>query len=93
MAEPIIRVLTRIDGTTLDYDEPLKLSDFGGIMPGIGDLIIDPKPGYEPPKIFTVVQRVFNWKGKNDHVGLIVDKREPTDHDAAFFELNRKSEV
>jgi|HubBroStandDraft_3_1064219.scaffolds.fasta_scaffold1116694_1 hypothetical protein len=63
----------------LDYD--FSLSDFGGILPTKGDLIVPPIGSPDPTKypLFTVVDRFFRPAGSKvlfTTVALVVTERE-----------------
>jgi len=77
------------DGNLVDGEQDFDLSSFAGILPNIGDWIIEPGVPQgldrrEPSNriIWTVVGRVFNPRDLEDYVALVVEKRRPheTEH-------------
>jgi len=80
-----IRIYRRqADGSLADGQEDYELSNFGGFLPAVGDLIV--KPGvsqgldrYDPHnrEIWTVVGRVFNPRDLENYVALVIEERPP----------------
>jgi hypothetical protein len=85
MAEISVRIYYREpDGRLVDGEQDFDLSSFAGILPSIGDWIIEPgvpqgSDRREPSNriIWTVVGRVFNPRDLEDYVALIVEERRP----------------
>lgn len=86
MKDVTIRIYFRdSDGKANDGQEDYGLSDFGGLLPCVGDCIL--KPGVlqgldrgrpNNREIWTVVGRMFNPRDNKDYVALIVEERPPT---------------
>lgn len=86
-----IRIYFReADGTLSDSQQDFDPESFGGIVPAIGDMIVEPGvPSFldrhDPANrvIWDVVGRVFNPRDLNDYVALIVEPRNanPCEYD------------
>jgi len=87
-----IRIYRReADGSTVDGQEDYDLSSFGGFLPAIGDLIVNPgvpqgldRRDPQNREIWTVVGRVFNPRDLEDYVALIVEERPPHENEFSF---------
>ena len=83
MKEVSIRLYVRnADGVIEDSKTDWALENFGGFLPSVGDVVLDPavlsqRDRSDPNnrRMWTVVQRVFNPKDFEDYVALIVEKR------------------
>lgn len=92
--EITIRLLFhRADGTIEDAQQDYSLADFAGVLPTIGDQILDPgvvsgrkRDDLINRRVWTVVGRVFNPRDNANYVALIVDERIPTNADRAFVD-------
>jgi hypothetical protein len=81
----------RADGTIEDAQQDYGLADFAGVLPSIGDQILDPgvvsgrkRDELGNRRLWTVVGRVFNPRDNRDYVALIVDERIPSEAERAF---------
>jgi hypothetical protein len=91
MAEMSIRIYYREpDGRLVDGEQDFDLSSFAGILPSIGDSIIEPgvpqgldRHDASNRIIWTVVGRVFNPRDLENYVALIVEERQPHEHEYA----------
>ncbi|MDI3307688.1 MAG: hypothetical protein QJR07_11365 [Acetobacteraceae bacterium] len=89
MANPTIRIhFRRSSGEVEDGELDFDLSSFCGILPSIGDKILDPgvpkgQSRCDPAnrRMWTVVGRVFNPRDRADYVVLVVDERIPTEEE------------
>ena len=89
MDELTIRIYERAaDGEYVDRRDEYGLEAFGGILPSIGDTILDPgvQVGLDrsTPRnrhIWTVVGRVFMPRDNHNYVALVIDERLATDRD------------
>jgi hypothetical protein len=83
MSETTIRILQRDKGGYIeDLVEDFSTYDFAGIIPSVGDRILNPgvAGGLERdnPKnrtLWIVVERFFNLKDNRNYVGLVVEER------------------
>lgn len=90
MADVTIRIYHREpDGSFVDWQQDFDLSSFGGFLPGVGDLIVNPGVPqglnrHDPHnrEIWTVVGRVFNPRDLEDYVALVIEERPP--HESEF---------
>lgn len=90
MEEVTIRIYHRKDdGSLVDGQEDYDLAFFGGTLPAIGDLIVNPAASagvdrYDPGNrtVWAVVGRVFNPRDMKDYVALVVEERPP--HETEF---------
>ena len=88
-----IRILYRQpDGEVSDGSMDFGPEHFAGQIPMIGDMIVNPgvPPGLnrndpQNREIWTVVGRVFNARGNEGYVSLIVETRNGTLADEAFL--------
>ncbi len=74
------------DGKMVDGEQDFDLKSFGGFLPMIGDLILDPgvlvnRDRREPQnrRMWKVVTRVFNPRDIEDCVVLVVEESIPTE--------------
>lgn len=79
-------------GKIEDAQEDFGLESFGGIIPAVGDLILDPgvtagkdRTDRNNRRMLTVVQRVFNPRDNADYIALIVTERKPTKNEDALL--------
>lgn len=89
MTDITIRINVRDKtGKTSDAQLDFGLESFAGIIPSIGDTVVDPgvlqdldrhKP--ENRTVWKVVDRVFNPKDQQSYVALIVEERNGTEAD------------
>lgn len=90
--ETTIRLLYRRgDGTIEDGQRDCSLAEFAGVMPTIGDQILDPgvlsglaRSELRNRRLLTVVGRVFNSRDNHDYVALLVEERVPTEAERAL---------
>lgn len=83
MDEITIRILQRDKtGYIEDMTEDFSTYDFAGIIPSVGDRILNPgvtgSLKRDNPKnrtIWTVAERYFNPKDNRNYVGLVVEER------------------
>jgi hypothetical protein len=88
-----IRIFLRSeDGKLHDGNEAFEISDFGGILPSTGDMILNPgvlqgrdRRKLEHREIWTVVDRVFNPRDLKDCIVLIVEQRHPEPNERALL--------
>ena len=88
-----LRILFREpDGSIVDGQVEYEPIDFAGVVPSIGDTVLDPGVAAglergEPQnrQVWTVVGRVFNPKDRSDCVALIVETRDGNAADEAFL--------
>jgi hypothetical protein len=86
MQKPYLRLYHRHhDGKIVDAGHDMTLSDFAGVLPSIGDWILQPgvRQGLDQldPKsrnIWVVVHRMFNPRDMENGIALIVENRKPT---------------
>jgi len=72
------------DGTTEDAGIDYTLAELGGMVPSVGDVILDPGvpqglDRYKPEnrEIMVVRKRVFNPRDLQNYIALIVEVRQP----------------
>jgi hypothetical protein len=85
MADIHIRIYFREpDGTIADSQQEFDVVSFAGIVPSIGDMIVNPgvlqglnrhDPGNR--EVWTVVGRIFNPRDMDDYIALVVEQRTP----------------
>lgn len=72
-----------------DAREDFGLESFGGHLPVVGDLILDPRSDSElnrkNRRIWNVVQRVFNPRDNADYIALVVEEQPPTGAEEAVL--------
>ncbi|MEP9372564.1 hypothetical protein [Mesorhizobium sp. KR1-2] len=93
MNDVTIRIYFRSpDGAVEDGQHDFDFSSFGGVLPSIGDCILNPgvihgRDRREPAnrEIWTVVGRVFNPKDNEDYIALIVEERAPTSQEYSLL--------
>lgn len=92
--EPLaIRILFRsFEGSIEDGQLEFDTGAFAGMVPAIGDTILDPgvpsgmdRNTPRNREVWAVVGRVFNPKDFENSVALIVERRSGTDRDSAFL--------
>lgn len=87
-----IRICYRkANGEVTDADWDFDLEQCGGILPNIGDEIIDPGVAPELDRsvpanrtIWKVVRRVFNAKDQGDFMALIVEERQLSNNSEGY---------
>lgn len=79
------------DGVWHDREQDYDLDDFAGVLPAIGDMILEPGvpqglDRYDPSnrKLFTVVQRIFNPRDLPNYVALVVSVATPDKQQASL---------
>ncbi len=85
MTDVTIRILHRQpNGTIEDGQHDFDLASFGGVLPAVGDMILDPgviqgRDRRDPAnrEMWTVVGRLFNPRDNADYIALIVETRPP----------------
>lgn len=90
-SEMTIRLLyRREDGTIEDAQQDCSLAEFAGVLPSIGDQILEAavlsglaRNELRNRRLLTVVGRVFNPRDNQDYVALIVEERVPTEAERA----------
>jgi hypothetical protein len=83
MSETIVRLHYKMaDGTIMDAANEYELSDFAGVLPSVGDQMLDPgvraaKDRARPKnrELLTIVSRVFNPRDNKNYVALICESR------------------
>jgi hypothetical protein len=92
MADTVIRLHYRDgSGTIKDAQQDYGLDSFGGFLPAVGDLVLDPgvtagldRNARTNRRIWTVVQRVFNPRDNQDYIALVVEERIPSEKEDAL---------
>ncbi|PKP93555.1 MAG: hypothetical protein CVT77_05350 [Alphaproteobacteria bacterium HGW-Alphaproteobacteria-16] len=76
------------DGTLEDSQQEFGVESFAGVIPAIGDMIVDPGVlqglnRHEPTNrsVWDVVGRVFNPRDMADYIALVVEERVPNPHE------------
>lgn len=91
MTDTVIRLHYRTASNKIeDAQQDFDLESFGGIVPSVGDMILDPgvavgkdRNDRNNRRMLTVVQRVFNPRDNQNYIALIVTERKPNlDEDA-----------
>jgi len=85
MVDVHIRIYFREpDGTLEDSQQEFGIESFAGVIPAIGDMIVDPGVlqglnRHDPKnrRVWDVVGRVFNPRDMADYVALVVEERVP----------------
>jgi len=84
-AEVTVRIYEQTGDEWTDWQRDCGLEDFGGFLPAVGDMILEPGvlqglDRYDPVnrKLLTVVQRVFNPRDLPNYVVLVVEQHVPT---------------
>jgi hypothetical protein len=93
MADLTIRLHYRDKaGKVEDAQNDLGLESFGGQLPMVGDLILDPgvtsgldRRERKNRRMWTVMQRVFNPRDNADYIALVVEERQPTESEEPFL--------
>lgn len=93
MFDAHIRIYFReSDGTLVDSQQEFGSESFAGIIPAIGDMIVDPGvlqglDRHDPKNrsVWNVVGRVFNPRDMEDYVALIVEERVPNPHECSLL--------
>jgi hypothetical protein len=86
MSETTIRIYFRdAAGHTEDGKLDMSLKDFGGVVPSLGDTILNPgvptsldRQDPTSRDVWTVVERVFNPRDQQDYIALVVTYRGGT---------------
>jgi len=89
MVDVHIRIYFRnADGTLEDSQQEFGVESFAGVVPAIGDMIVDPAVvqglnRHEPTNrsVWDVVGRVLNPRDMDDHIALVVEERAPNPHE------------
>lgn len=89
MVDVHIRIYFRAtDGTLVDSQQEFGVESFAGVIPAIGDMIVDPGVlqglnRHEPTnrRVWDVVGRVFNPRDMADYIALVVEERVPDPHE------------
>lgn len=84
-----VRIYVRSeDGSVADDEETFGLETFAGVLPSIGDTILDPgvfahldRTLPESRTVWKVVDRVFNPRDLANYVVLVVEERSATRQD------------
>ena len=92
MADTVIRLHYRDgSGKINDAQQDYGLETFGGFLPAIGDLVLDPgaasgvdRNDRRNRRMWTVVQRVFNPRDLQNYVALVVEERTPSENEDAL---------
>ncbi len=86
------------DGTIGDAEHAYSLADFAGVLPMIGDEILDPGVAAgqdrslpENREFLTIVGRVFNALDRRNYVALICEGRVGTGEDETLVPLYDRS--
>ena len=85
MVDVHIRIYFREpDGKLEDSQQEFGIESFAGVIPAIGDMIVDPGVlqglnRHDPKnrRVWDVVGRVFNPRDMADYVALVVEERVP----------------
>jgi hypothetical protein len=85
-----VRLRRSEDGTIEDARQDCSLAEFAGVLPSIGDQILEAgvlsglaRNELRNRRLLTVVARVFNPRDNQDYVALIVEERVPTEAERA----------
>jgi hypothetical protein len=89
MVDAHIRIYFReSDGTLVDSQQEFDGESFAGVIPAIGDMIVDPGVPqglnrHDPKnrRVWNVIGRVLNPRDMEDYVALIVEERVPNPHE------------
>lgn len=89
MVDARIRIYFReADGTLEDSQQEFGIESFAGLIPAIGDMVVDPGVPqglnrHDPKnrRVWDVVGRVFNPRDMEGYVALIVKERVPDPHE------------
>lgn len=94
MSETYIRIYRRTAaGDIFDHKHDMELSDFGGVVPAAGDLILDPgvlqgstRSDPHNRRMWTVVQRVFNPRDLGgEYIVLVIEDRSVSEHEVELL--------
>lgn len=85
MTDVHIRIYFReAAGTLVDSQQEFDVGSFAGLVPGVGDMIVNPgvpqgldRHNPSNRQVWDVVGRVFNPRDMDDYVALIVEERAP----------------
>jgi hypothetical protein len=76
------------DGSLEDSQQEFGLENFAGVVPAIGEIIVNPGvleglDRHEPKnrRVWDVVGRVFNPRDMADYIALVVQERVPSPHE------------
>ena len=79
------------DDVWQDGGQDYSLDEFAGVLPSIGDMILEPgvpqgrdRQDRKNRRLLTVVHRVFNARDLPNYVALIVDAQVPTQKQGAI---------
>jgi len=86
MVDVHIRIYFRgADGTLEDSQQEFGVESFAGVIPAVGDMIVDPgvlqglnRHELTNRRVWDVVGRVFNPRDMDDYIALIVEERVPS---------------
>lgn len=89
MVDVHIRIYFRnADGTLEDSQQEFGVESFAGVIPAIGDMIVDPGVlqglnRREPTnrRVWDVVERVLKPRDMDDYIALVVEERVPNRHE------------
>ncbi len=89
MVDVHIRIYFRqADGTLEDSQQEFGVESFAGVIPAIGDMIVDPgvleglnRHEQTNRRVWDVVARVFSPRDMADYVALVVEDRVPNPHE------------
>lgn len=89
MVDVQIRIYFRnADGALEDSQQEFGVESFAGVIPAIGDMIVDPgvlqglnRHELANRRVWDVVGRVFNPRDMDDYIALVVEERVPNPHE------------
>jgi hypothetical protein len=93
VSELVIRIYYQSSrGSIEDSETDFGLEDFGGLLPAVGDRILDPSTESERERsdpsartMWVVIGRVFNPRDLPGSVALVVETRRPEDDERVFL--------
>jgi hypothetical protein len=93
-SDTVIRIHKQSGNDWEDLQLDFGLEDFGGCVPAIGDMILEPgvRQGLDRRdannrKLWTVVQRVFNPRDVANYVVLVVEEKVPTGRECTMVSI------
>ena len=85
---PIKIYIRTADGSLEDSQQEFGVESFAGVVPAIGDMIVDPggleglnRHELTNRRVWDVVGRVFNSRDMPDYIALVVEGRVPNPHE------------
>jgi hypothetical protein len=89
MVDAHIRIYFRgSDGVLEDSQQEFGVESFAGVIPAVGDMIVNPgalqglnRHEAQNRRVWEIVGRVFNPRDMADYVALIVEERMPKPHE------------